>query len=94
MSPLESAMTLPCSDESMCASSSMLRFDQPLELEHHARAALRVGRGPAGWAALAASIARSSSADGAERHLRLHLALVGVEDVGAAARPTNSSRRR
>jgi hypothetical protein len=46
MSPFESAITLPCSDESRCASSSILAFDQRLEREHHARAALRIGRRP------------------------------------------------
>ena len=38
---------LPCSDESSLARSSYSFCDQLQELEHHARAALRIGRGPA-----------------------------------------------
>ena len=39
-------MTLPCSEESISASSFMLRLDQALEVEHHPRAALRIDQRP------------------------------------------------
>ena len=62
----------------------MLRFDQPLELEHDAGAALRVGRGPGRLGGLGGVDRALELGGGAERDLRLHLALVGVEDVAAA----------
>ena len=72
----------------------MLRFDQLLELEHHPGAALRVGRRPAGCAALAASIALLEVGGGAEADPGLDLALVGVEHVARALVRKHSSRRR
>ena len=46
MSPLASAIVLPCSRARMSASSSLCCGDQFDELHQHAGAALRVGRGP------------------------------------------------
>ena len=56
-------------------------FDQPLELEHHPRAALRVGRGPARLRGLGGGDRASQVGGGAEADLGLDPALVGIEDV-------------
>jgi hypothetical protein len=61
------------------------RFDQRLVVEHHAGAALRVGRGP-GRLGGARRLHRSLKVGGgAEPHPRLHRALVGVEYLALAA---------
>ena len=52
MSPLLSAITLPCSDDSRWASASMFASTSRLECEHHPRPPLRVGRRPARLRAL------------------------------------------
>ena len=46
MSPLASAMVLPCSRARQSASSSYVAADELEELHQHARAALRVGGRP------------------------------------------------
>jgi hypothetical protein len=63
-------------------------FDEALEFEHHARAALRVGGCPRGLCFLRRGDRAVEKRRVAERDLRLHAAAVGVEDValtGAAA---------
>ena len=95
MSPFESAITLPCSRDSSWASSSICASISSLEPEHHARAALRVGRGPC-------RLRRLGGGDGAVQlggvpklDPGLHLAGVGVEDVAElAGRPTRRWNRR
>jgi hypothetical protein len=62
-----------------------VRFDQFLELEHDAGAALRVGRGPGGLGGFGGVDCALQLCRGAELHLCLHLALVRVEDVAGAA---------
>jgi hypothetical protein len=59
-------------------------FDQFLELEHDAAPALRVGRGPGRLGGLCCVHRALEVGRGAETDLRLHLALVRVEDVAAA----------
>ena len=61
-----------------------MRFDQLLELEHDSGAALGVGRGPGRLRGLGCIHCALEVGRGAEPDLRLHLALVGVEDVAAA----------
>jgi drug/metabolite transporter (DMT)-like permease len=62
-------------------------FDQLLEFEHHPRAALRVGRRPGRLRFVGGIDGALELVGGAELHLRLNLAAVGIEDVaGSAAR--------
>ena len=58
-----------------------VRLDQRLELEHHPRAALRVGRRPGGLRLLRGGDGRLEIGRGAEAHLGLDLAVVGIEHV-------------
>ena len=62
----------------------MLRFDQLLEVEHDAGAALRVGRGPGGLRGIGGVDRLLQVGGGAEADPGLDLALVGVEDVAFA----------
>ncbi len=69
----------------MAASSSMCLFDKPFEIEHHARAALRVGGGPA-WKSGERGFHRLAHFGAAcEWRLGLNLAGGGVEHVTEAA---------
>ena len=58
-----------------------MRFDQLLEFEHHARAALRVGRGPAGLRGEGGVDRLLQIGGGAEADMSLDLALIGVEHI-------------
>ena len=84
MSPLASAKVLPCSEESSRASVVEFLLHQLQELEHDARAPLRIGRGPG-------RLRRLGDRDGVldlgvlgEGDLGLHLAGVGIEHVAEA----------
>src|SRR4029079_11150107 len=59
-------------------------FDEFLELEHDPRPALRVGRGPGRLGGLGGIDGFLEVGGTAEADLRLHLALVVVEDVALA----------
>src|SRR6478672_7146819 len=61
-------------------------LDQPLELEHHPRAALGVGGGPAFEGVLGGLDGAVHLGDRSQLHPRLDLAGVRVEDVGEPAR--------
>ena len=56
------------------------------EFEHHARAALRVRRRPCGLRGLRVRDHLLDLGTGRERHMRLHFARRGIEDIGVAAR--------
>ena len=65
-----------------------IRFDEALEFEHYTRAALRVGRRPAGLRRPRRGDDAIEQGRIAERDLRLHAAIIGVEHValtGAAS---------
>ena len=86
MSPLLSGMVLPCSEDSSIAQAVEFLLHQFEELEQHARAPLRIGRGPG-------RLRRCRIGDGVfdlglagERDLGLHLAGIGIEHVAGAAR--------
>ena len=66
-------------------------FDQRLEVEHHARAALRVGRGPGGLRGLGRGNDAVEQRGLAERDLRLHAAAVGIEHVALAGAAAGSA---
>jgi hypothetical protein len=70
-----------------------VRFDQPLELEHHARTALRVGRRPARLRLVRGGDRSVEIGLRAERHTRLDLAAIGIEHVAAAAAAGGRSTR-
>src|SRR5690606_25986511 len=61
-------------------------FDEALELEHHAGAALRVRAGPGGERFCGGLNGEIDVAGRGEADLGLDVAGVGVEDVGLAAR--------
>ena len=56
-------------------------FDEVAELEHHAGAALRVGRGPGGLRGLRRVDRLLEVGRGAEADIGLDLALVGIEHI-------------
>ena len=85
MSPLESAKVLPCSEDSSLARLVVLLLHQLEELEQHARAPLRVGRGPGRLRRLGVGDRVLDLGLAGEGDLGLHLAGVGVEHVAAAA---------
>ena len=85
MSPLASGSVLPCSEESSAASESHLLCDQLQELEHHARAALRIGRGPGRLRGLRIGDRVLDLGLAGERDLGLDLAGIGIEHVAEAA---------
>ena len=85
MSPLASGNVLPCSEERSLASESVSLREQIEEFEQHARAALRVGRGPAGLRLLGIGDGFLDLGLAGERDLGLDLAGIGVEDVAEAA---------
>ena len=61
-----------------------VRFDQLLEPEHHAGAALRVGRGPGGLRASCRFHRRFEVCRRAQADMGLNLALVGIEHFALA----------
>ena len=61
-----------------------MRFDEPLELEHHPGAALRIGRGPGGLRGFRGVDGFLEIRGSAEAHMGLNLALVGIEYVALA----------
>jgi hypothetical protein len=81
MSPFESAITML--GRQQLGELVHVQFDQPLELEHHARTALRIGCGPTRLRLLRGSDRGIQVGLRAERHGRLDLARVGVEHVAA-----------
>ncbi len=85
MSPLASATILPCSEDRSCARLSYSLLQQLEELEHHARAALRIGRGPGRLRRLRVGDGGLDLGLGGEGDLGLDLAGVGVEHVAATA---------
>ena len=86
MSPFESANTLPCSEESSARQAVEVLLHQFEELEHHAGAALRIGRGPGRLRRRGVRDRVLDLGVAGERHLRLHLAGIGIEHVAEAAR--------
>ena len=86
MSPLASAIVLPCSRASSSASSSLSRCDQLEELHHHARAALRVGRGPGRLRGLGVLDGRAHFGLRGQRDLGADVAVHRLEHIGGAAR--------
>jgi len=67
-------------------------LDQALEFEHHPRAALRVGRGPALEGVLGRLDRAVHLIDAGQLHPRLDLTRVGVEHVGEATRRPREGR--
>jgi hypothetical protein len=63
-----------------------VRLDQALELEHHPRAALRVGRRPGRLGAVGGADGLVQQGRVGEADPGLHLAGVGIEDVAMAGR--------
>ena len=59
-----------------------VRLDQAFEIEHHARAPLRIGRGPAGLRLQRRGDRDIQIGTRPQRHLRLDRPGVGIEDVG------------
>ena len=59
-------------------------LDQPLELEHHPRAPLRVDRRPAGLRGLGGFDGKLELGLAAQRNFRLHHPAVGIENVAHA----------
>jgi hypothetical protein len=91
MSPLESAMTLPCSDDSSLGQLVHVRLDQAFELEHHPRAALRIGRGPAVEGGLGGLDRAVHLFVVGQLDPRLNLARVRIEHVGTGPRRPEAS---
>jgi len=56
-------------------------LDQSLEVEHHPRPALRIGRRPGRQALRGGSHRRLQIGGAAQAHLRLDAAIIGVEDL-------------
>ena len=84
MSPLASAMTLPCSLAEQLGQLVHIGFDQLLELEHDPGAALRVGRGPGRLRGLGGVDRLLQRRGGAKLDPRLDFALRRVPDVAVA----------
>ena len=61
-----------------------VRFDQFLELEEDARTALRIGRGPFGLRGMRRGHGLVEQRGIAQRHLRLHAAVIGIEHIRCA----------
>ena len=84
MSPRASGRVLPCSEESSLARLSYSFCDQLEKLEHHAGAALRIGRRPGRLRGLRIGDGVLDLGMLGERDLGLHLAGVGIENVAEA----------
>ena len=86
MSPLASAKVLPCSEDSSSREVVVFLLHQLEELEHHARAALRIGRGPGRLRGLGIGDGLLDLGLAGERDLGLHLAGIGIEHVARVGR--------
>ncbi len=86
MSPLESGERLAVLGGEELGEAVELAMQQLQELEHHARAPLRVGRGPAGLRRFRVGDRVLDLGLAREGDLGLHLAGIGIEHVAEAAR--------
>ena len=58
-----------------------MRFDESLERKHDPRAALRIGGGPSGLRGIGGINGLLELVSGAERHLGLHLPVIGIPNI-------------